>query len=52
MKVDGQPGEWVITGHKLTRTAYGVETSSYDILDIYIESGKIGGFWVYSRKDN
>ena len=52
MKVDGQPGEWVITGHKLTRTANGVETSSYDILDIYIESGKIGGFWVYSRKDN
>lgn len=52
MKVDGQPGEWVITGHKLTRTVDGEETSSYDILDIYIEDGKIGGFWVYSRKDN
>lgn len=51
MKVDGQPGEWVITGHKLTRTIDGEETSSYDILDIYIENGKIGGFWVYSRKD-
>jgi hypothetical protein len=52
MKVDGQPGEWVITGHKLTRTVNGKETSSYDVLDIYIESGKIGGFWVYTRKDN
>ena len=51
MKVDGQPGEWVITGHKLTRTIDGEETSSYDILDIYIENGKIGGFWVYSRKE-
>ena len=50
MKVDGQPGEWVITGHKLTRTVGGEETSSYDILDVYIENGKIGGFWVYTRK--
>ena len=51
MKVDGQPGEWVISGHVLKRIVDGTEMSSYDIVDVYIEDGKIGAFWVYSRAE-
>ena len=49
MKVDGQVGEWVITGHTLTQNVEGEEVTTYDIADFYIEDGKVGGFWVYSR---
>ncbi len=49
MKLDGQVGEWVISGHTLTRTVDGEEITSYDIADVYIEDGKIGAFWIYSR---
>ena len=51
MKVDGQVGEWVITGHSLTQNVDGNEITSYDIADFYIEDGKIGGFWVYTRAE-
>lgn len=51
MKVDGQVGEWVITGHSLTQNVDGNEVTSYDIADFYIEDGKIGGFWVYTRAE-
>lgn len=50
MKVDGQVGEWVISGHVLTRNVNGTEVSTYDIVDAYIEDGKIGAFWVYQRE--
>ena len=49
MKVDGQVGEWVINGHVLTQNVEGEEVKSYDVADFYIEDGKIGGFWVYTR---
>ena len=49
MKVDGQVGEWVITGHTLTQNIEGEEVTTYDVADFYIEDGKVGGFWVYSR---
>ena len=50
MKVDGQVGEWVISGHTLTRNVEGSEVSTYDIADVYIEDGKIGAFWIYQRE--
>ena len=49
MKVDGQVGEWVISGHTLTTTVDGEEKTVYDIADVYIEDGKIGAFWIYTR---
>lgn len=49
MKVDGQVGEWVISGHTLTTTVDGKDKTSYDIADVYIEDGKIGAFWIYTR---
>ena len=49
MKVDGQVGEWVISGHTLTTTVNGEEKTVYDVADVYIEDGKIGAFWIYSR---
>jgi|TARA_B100000902_G_scaffold53551_1_gene60309 hypothetical protein len=49
MKVDGQIGEWVISGHRLTTTVDGKEKVSVDLADAYIEDGKIGAFWIYSR---
>tara|TARA_B100000614_G_scaffold197770_1_gene178999 strand:- start:65 stop:589 length:525 start_codon:yes stop_codon:yes gene_type:complete len=49
MKADNQVGEWVITGHTLTRNVDGNEVQTRDILDIYIENGKVGAFWVYNR---
>ena len=51
MKVDGQVGEWVINGHVLTQNIGGNEVKSYDVADFYIEDGKVGGFWVYTRAD-
>ncbi|MAJ82683.1 MAG: hypothetical protein CMC16_00035 [Flavobacteriaceae bacterium] len=50
MKVDGQVGEWVISGHTLTRNVEGNEVLTYDIADVYIEDGKIGAFWIYQRE--
>ena len=49
MKVDGQVGEWVISGHTLTTNVDGEEKTVYDIADVYIEDGKIGAFWIYTR---
>ena len=49
MKVDGQVGEWVISGHTITKTVDGEEIMTYDVADVYIEDGKIGAFWIYSR---
>lgn len=49
MKVEGQVGEWVISGHGMTTTVDGVEQNRYDLIDAYIEDGKIGAFWVYTR---
>ena len=49
MKVDGQVGEWVISGHSLTTTVDGEEKTTYDLIDAYIEDGKIGAFWIYTR---
>ena len=52
MKVDGQVGEWVISGHTLTRNVEGNEVLTYDIADVYIEDGKIGAFWIYQRESS
>ena len=49
MKVDGQIGEWVISGHMLKTTVDGEEKTVYDLADAYIEDGKIGAFWIYTR---
>ena len=49
MKVDGQVGEWIIAGHSLTTTVEGEEKTTYDLIDAYIEDGKIGAFWIYTR---
>jgi len=49
MRVEGQKGEWVITGSEVKKTVDGEEVTTYDVADVYIEDGKIGAFWVYSR---
>jgi hypothetical protein len=49
MKVDGQIGEWVISGASVTTTLDGEEKTKYNLADVYIEDGKIGAFWIYSR---
>jgi hypothetical protein len=51
MKVEGQVGEWVLSGHGMTTTVDGVEQNKYDLIDAYIEDGKIGAFWIYTRAD-
>jgi hypothetical protein len=51
MKVDGQQGEWVISGAQVKKTVDGQEVTSYDIADVYILDGKIGAFWVYTRAE-
>ena len=51
MKVENQPGEWVISGAQVKKTVNGEEVISYDVIDAYIEEGKIGGFWVYTRAE-
>ena len=49
MKVDGQEGEWVISGAEVTKTVNGEEVMSYDLADVYLLDGKVGAFWVYTR---
>ena len=49
MKLDGQNGEWVISGAEVKRTVDGEEVTTYDIADVYIEEGKIGAFWLFRR---
>ena len=51
MKVENQPGEWVISGAQVKKTVNGEEVTSYDIIDAYIEEGKIGAFWVFTRAE-
>ncbi len=51
MKVENQPGEWVISGAQVKKTVDGEEVTSYDVIDAYIEEGKIGAFWVYTRAE-
>ena len=51
MKVENQPGEWVISGSQVKKTVDGEEVTSYDIIGAYIEEGKIGAFWVYTRAE-
>ena len=50
-RVEGQPGEWVITGSQVKRNIGGDEVVTWDIADVYIEDGKIGAFWVWTRAD-
>ena len=51
MKLENQPGEWVISGSQVKKTVDGEEVTSYDVADVYIEDGKIGAFWVYTRAE-
>ena len=52
MKLENQPGEWVISGSQVKKTVDGEEVTSYDVADVYIEDGKIGAFWVYTRAES
>ena len=51
MHVDGQVGDWVITGHEIKQTENGEEKSLSDVLDVFIVDQKIRRIIVY-RKDN
>lgn len=51
MHVDGQVGDWVITGHQIDQTVDGEEQSLSDILDVFIVDEKIRRIIVY-RKEN
>ena len=51
MHVDGQVGDWVITGHQIDQTANGEEQSVSDICDVFIVDQKIRRIIVY-RKEN
>ena len=44
MKVENQPRVWVISGAQVKKTVNGEEVTSYDVIDAYIEEGKIGAF--------
>ena len=50
MKIEGQKGAWVISGHEMTETVEGKTLKHYDITDAYIEDEKVKAFWVYQRK--
>jgi len=50
MKIEGQQGAWVISGHEMTEAPGGETLKHYDITDAYIEDGKVKAFWVYQRK--
>lgn len=50
MKIEGQKGAWVISGHEMTETVEGESIKHYDITDAYIEDQKVKAFWVYQRK--
>ena len=51
MHVDGQVGDWVITGHQIDQTVDGEEQSLSDICDVFIVDEKIRRIIVY-RKEN
>ena len=51
MHVDGQVGDWVITGHEIKQTENGEEKSLSDVLDVFIVDQKIRRIIVY-RKEN
>lgn len=51
MHVDGQVGDWVITGHQIDQTANGEDQSVSDICDVFIVDQKIRRIIVY-RKEN
>ena len=51
MHVDGQKGDWVITGHQIDQTVDGEEQSISDICDVFIVDEKIRRIIVY-RKEN
>ena len=52
MKLENQPGEWVISGAQVKKNVNGEEVTTYDVIDAYIEEGKIGAFWVYTRAES
>ena len=47
---DEQPGTWVTNGHNLTLTVDGVESTTGNIADVYIEDGLVQMFYVFSRQ--
>tara|TARA_B110000037_G_scaffold211574_1_gene263297 strand:+ start:436 stop:942 length:507 start_codon:yes stop_codon:yes gene_type:complete len=51
MKVDGQKGEWVISGMEIKDTVDGKEVIVQDVTDAYIVDGKMRRIIVY-RKEN
>lgn len=51
MKVDGQKGEWVISGMEINDTVDGKEVIVQDVTDAYIVDGKMRRIIVY-RKEN
>ena len=51
MHVDGQKGDWVITGHQIDQIDNGEEQSISDVCDVFIIDEKIRRIIVY-RKEN
>ncbi|MDC0248760.1 hypothetical protein OAK23_01265 [Flavobacteriaceae bacterium] len=51
MHVDGQVGDWVITGHQIDQNDNGEKQSLQDICDVFIVDQKIRRIIVY-RKEN
>jgi hypothetical protein len=47
---DEPPGTWVTNGHNLTLTVDGVESTTGNIADVYIEDGLVQMFYVFSRE--
>lgn len=47
---ENQPGTWVTNGHNLTLTVDGVESTSGNISDAYIEDGLVKMFYVFRRE--
>ena len=51
MHVDGQKGDWVITGHQIDQTVDGEEQSISDICDVFIVDQKIRRIIVYHKEN-
>jgi|TARA_B110000037_G_scaffold193079_1_gene227746 ketosteroid isomerase-like protein len=49
MEVEGQDGQWVISGSDLSLEVEGEVINASQIMDAFIKDGKVGAFYVYER---
>jgi hypothetical protein len=49
MKVEGQDGQWVISGSDLSLEVEGEVINASQVMDAFIKDGKVGAFYVYER---